>query len=158
MDKLFEYFIHYQCCIKISVIFSSISNICIDITFYNIYPLGHEIIISNKNQVISFLNNISFSKDFWPFSDDSYNTIKIASKFLLSCFFEGTGHKIFQLNAQSIFLLICSAGSDLWSGLLCSYHLVTVLYRFSYVIISTMFTFSIIYRTRWIQIFIFDFK
>ena len=36
-----------------------------NIIFYNDYPLGHEIIISNKNQVIPFPNNISLSKDLW---------------------------------------------------------------------------------------------
>ena len=34
------------------------------IIFYNVYPMGHEIIISNKNQVMPFLGNISLSKIF----------------------------------------------------------------------------------------------
>ena len=115
MHKLFEYFINYQCYIKISIIFLSINSICINCIFYNIYPLGHYVNISIKNQVIPFLNNISLSKDFWSFSDGLYNTIKTASKFFLTCFCEGAGHKIFQLNTWSIFPLMCSAGSNLWS-------------------------------------------
>ena len=93
---------------------------CMYLIFYKIYPLGHEIIISIKNQVIPFLNNISLSKDFRSFSDGLYNTRKIASRFILRRFCEGLGHKISHLNTCSIFLLMFSAGSDFWSGLLCS--------------------------------------
>ena len=46
---------------------------------YNIYPSGHEIIISIKNQIITFLNNISLSNELWLLSDGLYNTIKIPS-------------------------------------------------------------------------------
>ena len=38
---------------------------------------------------------------------------KIASKISRRCFCEGAGHKTFHLNAYSMFLLMCSAGSDL---------------------------------------------
>ena len=58
------------------------------IIFYNIYPLGHEIIISIKNKVIPFLNNITLSKDFWSLRDGLYNAIKIALKFFIRCFCE----------------------------------------------------------------------
>ena len=60
------------------------------IIFCNIYPLGHEI-ISIKNHVIPFLNNISVSKDFWLLKDGLYNATEIASKFFVRCFFEGGG-------------------------------------------------------------------
>ena len=118
LHKLFEYFVHYQSYIKISITFLSINSIFI--SHFTISILWDMKTSQNKNQVIPFLNNISLSKDFWSFCDGLYNAIKIASKFFLRCFCEGAGHKIFQLNTWSIFLLMCSAGSDLWSGLLCS--------------------------------------
>ena len=119
-----------------------------------ICTLEYEIIISIKNQVIPFLNNIILPKDFWSLNDGWYNAIEIASKFFLRCFCEGAVHKIFHLNTWSVFLLMCSAGSDLWSGLLCLDQRVTdcFSYCFTYIIISALFTFSIIYLTRWIYL------
>ena len=116
---------------SLSMLHKNIHNIItnkkyIYLIFYNIYPLGHEIIISVKNHVIPFLNNISLSKDFWLFSDGLYNAIKIASMFFLRCFCEEAGHKTFHLYTCLMLLLVCSAGSDLWSGLLCSYQRVTL--------------------------------
>ena len=130
MHKLSEYFIHYQCYIKISIIFLSTNSICI--SYFTISILWDMKTSSqNKNQVIPFLNHIILSKDFRSFSDGLYNAINIASKFFLRCFCERAGYKIFQLNTWSIFLLMCSASSDLWSGLLCSDHRVTI-WRFHF--------------------------
>ena len=130
LHKLFKYFIHYQCYIKISVIFLSISSIFIS---YFTIPILWDMKSSSqlKNQVIPFLNNISLSKDFWWFSYGLYNAIKIASKFFLRCFCEGAGHKFLHLSTWSIFLLMCSASSNLGSRLLSSDQRVTVFHTVS---------------------------
>ena len=119
MYKLFEYSIHYECYIKISLTWLSINSI--SISYFTISILW-DIKLSSpiKNHVQSFLNNINLSKYLLSFSNGLYNAIKIAFRFFLRCFCERAGHEIFHLNICSMFLLMCSIGSDMLSGLLCS--------------------------------------
>ena len=125
MYKLFEYSIHYECYIKISLIWLSINSIYI--SYFTISILW-DIKLSSpiKNHVQSFLNNINLSKDLLSFSNGLYNAIKIAFRFFLRCFCGRAGHEIFHLNICSMFLLMCSIGSDMLSGLLCSDQRVAV--------------------------------